>query len=98
VGRVGHLSHAVTSWTGNDARVLEYSHRDLAVRALDDPVLASVADEGLPVAGPTMFLRRLLKSRGQVSPTDYSAARISYGDITRAHPAGEALTRTAERL
>ncbi len=67
---VGHLSHAVSSWTGNDARVLEYSHRDLAVRALDDPVLASVANEGLTVAGPTMFLRRLLKSRGQASLAD----------------------------
>ncbi len=67
---VSSLSHAVSNWTGNDARVLEYSRSDVAVRPLDDPVLASVANEGITVAGPTMFLRRLLQSRSQVSHAD----------------------------
>ena len=48
------LSEAVNSWTGNDARVLEYGEEELA---LDEPVLDAAAAEGVELSGS---LRQLL--------------------------------------
>jgi hypothetical protein len=54
------LAEQVTSWTGNDARILEYP--ESRVRAAKEPVLAVIADEGVPVAGTMRWLRAAMKA------------------------------------
>jgi predicted nucleotidyltransferase len=53
------LSHDLTSWTGNDARILEYSadevRRGLRTR---DGVLVDITAEGVRLAGPSGYLQR----------------------------------------
>jgi hypothetical protein len=57
--QVDSLTHAVTSWTGNDARLLEYDTTDVSKgQAIGDPLLRQVRDEGLVLYGPPSFLRR----------------------------------------
>jgi len=56
-GQVMALQEAVSGWTGNDARVLEYGEDELG---LDEPVLETVAAEGVELHGS---LRRLLGRR-----------------------------------
>jgi hypothetical protein len=51
------LQEAVSGWTGNDARVLEYGEEELG---LDEPVLEAAAAEGVELHGS---LRRLLGGR-----------------------------------
>lgn len=66
---VSELSAAATRWTGNDARVLQYSAADIVARP-DEPVLLSIIDEGLHFAGDPAWLRstvrraRTVRSRG----------------------------------
>jgi predicted nucleotidyltransferase len=50
------LAHEITRWTGNDARVLEYSVSEIEQIDGDEPVLRAVADEGLTVAGRRAWL------------------------------------------
>ena len=54
------LAEQITSWTGNDARVLEYT--EARVRAGGEPVLAVIADEGVPVAGTMRWLRSVMRA------------------------------------
>ena len=53
------LSSDVTAWTGNDARILEYSaddvRREMRVRG---GVLDDITAQGLRLAGPPRYLRR----------------------------------------
>ncbi len=51
------LQEAVSGWTGNDARVLEYCEDELGV---DEPVLETAAAEGVELHGS---LRQLLGGR-----------------------------------
>lgn len=45
--RVTELSRLVTAWTGNDARVVEYTEDELrAAAAADEPLLRDVATRG----------------------------------------------------
>jgi hypothetical protein len=53
--QVGELASTVTRWTGNDARVVEYTVNDLRA-ASDEPVVRDVLDHGLTVAGSRAWL------------------------------------------
>lgn len=61
--QVTMLTRTVTAWTGNDARVVEYTEADLhrAIRA-GEPLLRDVARQGLTVAGPRSWLSKQLQS------------------------------------
>jgi predicted nucleotidyltransferase len=53
------LTRDVTRWTGNDARILEYSASEVrrGLRAREG-VLADIRAEGLALAGPSGYLKR----------------------------------------
>lgn len=56
------LARLVTAWTGNDARVVEYTERDLAAAAAaDEPLLRDVAKQGLTVAGTRAWFNTQLR-------------------------------------
>lgn len=59
--QVAELSRAVSAWTGNDTRPLEYTRSELA-GAAGERVLQDIADEGLTVAGTRAWLTRQLRS------------------------------------
>ena len=64
--QVASLERDVTAWTGNDARVLEYTTGECraGLRA-EDPVLADIARDGIRLDGPPDMLRtRRTGSRG----------------------------------
>jgi predicted nucleotidyltransferase len=57
--QVDAMARDVTSWTGNDTRVLEYGTEEVSAgRAIDDPVLNDIRRGGLVLHGPPSFLRR----------------------------------------
>ncbi|KAA0103711.1 nucleotidyltransferase domain-containing protein [Mycolicibacterium sp. P1-5] len=58
--QVNELASAVTSWTGNDARVVEYSEIDLK-RAKAEPMVQEVLEHGLTVAGSRAWLLKQVK-------------------------------------
>lgn len=52
------LSLAAAQWTGNDVRVLEYGEGELGSKARTyEPVLAAIAEEGIPLLGDAAWLR-----------------------------------------
>ncbi|WP_283616147.1 nucleotidyltransferase domain-containing protein [Mycolicibacterium poriferae] len=56
------LARLVTAWTGNDARVVEYTEHDLAAAAAaDEPLLRDVAEQGLTVAGTRAWFNTQLR-------------------------------------
>lgn len=57
------LVSAVTRWTGNDARPLEFTAAEVAARGRYEPVLRAVLDEGLTVAGTRSWLNRQLSRK-----------------------------------
>ena len=59
--QVAELSRAVSAWTGNDTRPLEYTRSELA-GAAGERVLKDIAHEGLTVAGTRAWLTRQLRS------------------------------------
>ncbi len=54
-GQVGELERAVSRWTGNDARVLEYRVGDLKRH---DPVVDDIRRDGILIAGDRSLLDR----------------------------------------
>ena len=56
--QVGHLQQLVTSWTGNDTRVLFFSEREVHEHGSHDPVLREVAQEGVALTGSMSWLRQ----------------------------------------
>jgi len=59
----GELAAAVTRWTGNDTRILNMTEAEVrAGAASGDPVLRSIVEDGLTVAGRSSWLRALLRS------------------------------------
>jgi len=48
---VHELQHAMTSWTGNDVRVLEFAEHEARTHGSADPVLNEIAREGIALAG-----------------------------------------------
>ncbi|MUL61139.1 hypothetical protein B5P44_00890 [Mycobacterium sp. CBMA 213] len=64
--QVAELARTVTAWTGNDARVVEYTEYELrAAAAAGEPLLSDVAQRGRTVAGIKPWLKRLLRESGQ---------------------------------
>jgi hypothetical protein len=60
---VNGFAAAVSAWTGNDTRVLEYAEEEIA-QAGDEEVLANAFREGVEIAGSIRSLRHL-HPRGQ---------------------------------
>jgi predicted nucleotidyltransferase len=59
--QVAALTHDLTAWTGNDARVLEYTAGELSALG-DEPVLAEILRDGLTVAGTRAWFQRQLQA------------------------------------
>lgn len=59
--QVGDLMADVSTWTGNDARSLEYTVGELTA-ARDELVLRDVLNEGLTIAGRHAWLSRALRA------------------------------------
>lgn len=55
--QVDDLSRTVTAWTGNEARVVEFSEDEVRSMAGRDALLASIRAEGIPLAGDNSLLR-----------------------------------------
>lgn len=67
---VAELARLVTAWTGNDARVVEYTENQLVTAAAaGEPLLRDVAKHGLTVAGERAWLNRRLRTTGEVTHT-----------------------------
>jgi predicted nucleotidyltransferase len=49
--QVDRLSRMVTAWTGNEARVVEFSEDEVRSTAGHDPLLVSIRAEGIRLAG-----------------------------------------------
>jgi predicted nucleotidyltransferase len=58
--QVNELAAAVTAWTGNDARVVEYTVADLRA-AQTEPMVQEVLEHGLTVAGSRAWLLKQLR-------------------------------------
>lgn len=59
------LAEAVTRWTGNDTRVLAMTESEVQASAISgDPVLRSIVEDGLTVAGRPTWLRAMLRDAG----------------------------------
>ncbi|WKK72697.1 nucleotidyltransferase domain-containing protein [Rathayibacter oskolensis] len=61
--QVATLVRRARGWTGNDPRVLQLAESDARDAAAEDPVLQSVADEGVPLVGAPGAFRRLVGAR-----------------------------------
>ncbi|KZS57789.1 nucleotidyltransferase domain-containing protein [Mycobacterium ostraviense] len=59
--QVGELASAVTAWTGNDARVVEYTIDELRAAGAE-PMIRDVVDHGLTVAGSRAWLIKQLRT------------------------------------
>jgi predicted nucleotidyltransferase len=58
--QVNELASAVTAWTGNDARVVEYAQIELK-SARTEPMVQDVLEHGLTVAGSRAWLLKQVK-------------------------------------
>lgn len=58
--QVDELASAVTAWTGNDARVVEYAEIELK-GARTEPMVQEVLEHGLTVAGSRTWLLKRMK-------------------------------------
>ncbi|GAA1061830.1 nucleotidyltransferase domain-containing protein [Agromyces bracchium] len=56
--QVAHFQRQVTSWTGNDTRVLSLTESEVLDHGTEDPVLREITRDGIVLAGPTNWLRR----------------------------------------
>lgn len=59
------LSQQATLWTGNDARILEFSEAEARKHAVSEAVLASIAEEGCTFAGEASWLRDIQRGAGK---------------------------------
>lgn len=64
------LAANITEWTGNDARVLEYTESEVRHAGREEPVLADVRDHGLTVAGSAAWLAQVLEPKERAHGTD----------------------------
>jgi hypothetical protein len=60
---VRSLAADVSRWTGNDARVLEFTVTEVATRGHDEPVLADILRDGSTVAGSRAWLAAQIRKR-----------------------------------
>lgn len=61
--QVSALTVAATAWTGNEVRVLEYGEAEVRGLGNEEPVLSSIAAEGITVAGRPTWLRNILRRK-----------------------------------
>jgi predicted nucleotidyltransferase len=61
--QIDRLSDKSTRWTGNDTRVLEYAEDEARALVERDPVLRSIREEGIHLAGDERLLRPRAKRR-----------------------------------
>lgn len=61
--QVDSMTQKVANWTGNDVRVLEFSHEETAVAYGHDPVLESVERDAVYLTGAMNYWKKL--SRGK---------------------------------
>ncbi|HVS29369.1 MAG TPA: nucleotidyltransferase domain-containing protein [Solirubrobacteraceae bacterium] len=59
--QLASLQAKASAWTGNDARILEFSEEELRGSAGQQDVLKAVAREGLFFAGSRVTIKRLIK-------------------------------------
>lgn len=64
------LAANITEWTGNDARVLEFTESEVRHAGREEPVLADVCDHGLTVAGSAAWLAQVLGPKERARGTD----------------------------
>lgn len=64
------LAANITEWTGNDARVLEFTESEVRHAGREEPVLADVRDHGLTVAGSAAWLAQILGPKERARGTD----------------------------
>lgn len=57
------LQTAITEWTGNDARALEFDVDEIGERGTTEPVIGDILRDGIPVFGDASSLRRLARAR-----------------------------------
>jgi hypothetical protein len=63
--QTGELAAAVTRWTGNDTRILAMAEAEVRAGAAGgDPLLLSIVEDGLTIAGRPTWLRTLLRTGG----------------------------------
>lgn len=60
--QVAVLATAITRWTGNDARPLEFSEEEFNDGGGNEPVIEDVLSEGIEIGGSLKALRRLLRA------------------------------------
>ncbi len=66
--RVTGLARSVTTWPGNDGRIVEYTEDELrAASAAREPLLSDVATQGLPFAGTRSWLNKQLRPVGKAA-------------------------------
>ncbi len=61
--QLDRLEHAATRWTGNDTRILEYGSEEIPARPGVEPVIDSVLQEGIELAGSLRRLRLPRRSK-----------------------------------
>lgn len=59
--QVGALTDAITRWSGNICRELEFDENDLGLDVDLEPVIRDILDQGIEVAGSLATLRRLAR-------------------------------------
>lgn len=62
-GEVDTLVAKVSRWTGNDCRVVLYAAADVRGAASEEPLVQSVADEGVALVGSMAAFRREVSTR-----------------------------------
>ena len=60
--QVGEPATAVSAWTGNDARIIEYTVDGLRAAGAE-PMVRDVVDHGLTVAGSRAWLIKQVRAR-----------------------------------
>jgi len=68
--QVTELARLVTAWTGNDARIVEYTDDELRAAAMaGEPLLDDVSRQALTVAGTRAWFKKQLRLIGKAAPT-----------------------------
>lgn len=71
--RVAELARLVTTWTGNDARVVEYTDDELRAAARgSEPLLDDVSRQGLTVVGTRAWFNKQLRPIVKAAPAGRS--------------------------
>lgn len=60
--RVNELALSISRWTGNDARIVDFSETDLR-DAASEPLVRDIVEQGLTVAGSRAWLLRQVRTR-----------------------------------